>query len=48
VLHGEIQTENLPIQKTDESRQRLNATIGGGGPEIRLEATNGEVKVVGK
>ena len=48
VLHGDIRTENLPIQKTDESRQRLNATIGGGGPEIRLETTNGEVKVVGK
>ena len=48
VLHGEILTENLPVQKTDESRQRLNATIGGGGPEIRLETTNGEVKVVGK
>jgi DUF4097 and DUF4098 domain-containing protein YvlB len=48
ILHGEIQTENLPIQKTDESRQRLNATIGGGGPEIRIETTNGEVKVVGK
>lgn len=48
VLHGDITTENLPIQATGESRQRLNATIGGGGPEIRLETTNGEVRLVGK
>lgn len=48
VMHGEIQTENLPVQKTDESRQKLNATVGGGGPEIRLETTNGEVKLIGK
>jgi DUF4097 and DUF4098 domain-containing protein YvlB len=48
VLHGVIQTENLSIATTDETRQRLNATIGGGGPEIKLETTNGEVRVVGK
>ena len=48
VLHGAIQTENLPLQASEDSHQRLNATIGGGGPEIRLETTNGEVRVVGK
>jgi putative adhesin len=48
VLHGDIQTENLSLKMNEESRQRLDATMGGGGPEIRLETTNGEVRVVGK
>jgi DUF4097 and DUF4098 domain-containing protein YvlB len=48
VLHGEIQTENLSLKMNEESRQRLDATLGGGGPEIRLETTNGEVRFVGK
>jgi len=47
VLHGEIQAENLTLDKTEDTRQRLNATVGGGGPEIRLETTNGEVRVIG-
>jgi DUF4097 and DUF4098 domain-containing protein YvlB len=48
VLHGEIQTQNLSLQTTEESRQRLNANMGGGGPELRLEATNGEIRVIGR
>ncbi len=48
VVNGVIQTENLAVQATETSRRRLDATVGGGGPEIRLEATNGEIRVVGK
>src|SRR5262245_52847337 len=49
VLHGVISTENLSsLEKSEDSRQRLSATIGGGGPGIRLETTNGEVRVVGR
>lgn len=48
VMNGVIHTEHLQVQATDESRRRLDATVGGGGPEIRLESTNGEVRVVGR
>jgi DUF4097 and DUF4098 domain-containing protein YvlB len=48
VMNGRIATENLSITATEESRRRLDATIGGGGPEIRLETTNGEVRIVGR
>lgn len=48
VVNGTIRTENLAVQDSDSSRRRLDATIGGGGPDIRLEATNGEIRVVGK
>jgi DUF4097 and DUF4098 domain-containing protein YvlB len=48
VTNGRIGTENLQMQATEESRRRLDATIGGGGPEIRLDAMNGEIRVVGK
>jgi hypothetical protein len=48
VTNGRIGTENLQMQATEESRRRLDATIGGGGPEIRLDTVNGEIRVVGK
>lgn len=48
VTNGGIETENLQLQATEESRRRLDATIGGGGPEIRLESLNGAIRVVGK
>lgn len=48
VANGIVHTENLTVQATEQSNRRLDATIGGGGPEIRLETTNGEVRVVGK
>ena len=48
VTNGVISTENLEVKSSDESRRRLDATIGGGGPEIRLDTTNGEIRVVGK
>jgi hypothetical protein len=48
VANGVVHTENLAMQATTESRQRIDAAIGGGGPEIRLQATNGEVRVVGR
>lgn len=48
VTNGVIHTENLQMRATEESRRRLDATIGGGGPEIRLETLNGEIRVVGR
>jgi DUF4097 and DUF4098 domain-containing protein YvlB len=50
VTNGIVHTENLTIATTESSssHRRLDATIGGGGPEIRLDTTNGEVRIVGK
>jgi len=48
VANGVVHTENLTVQSTESSQRRLDGTIGGGGPEIRLDTTNGEVRIVGK
>ena len=48
VTNGAVQTENLSVQTTETSHRRLDGTIGGGGPEIRLDTTNGELRIVGK
>jgi DUF4097 and DUF4098 domain-containing protein YvlB len=48
VTNGIVHTENLNVQSTASSQRRLDGTIGGGGPEIRLDTTNGEVRIVGK
>ena len=48
VANGAIQTENLTVQATEESRRRLDATIGGGGPELRVETINGEITIRGR
>lgn len=48
VTNGAIQTENLKLQATEDSRRRLDATIGGGGPELRIETLNGEIRIVGR
>jgi len=48
VTNGVVETENLSVQSSDSSHRRLEGTIGSGGPEIRLETTNGEVKIRGR
>jgi hypothetical protein len=47
-VNGVVDTDNLDVAASESSRRRLDATVGGGGPEIRLETTNGEVRIVGK
>ena len=46
VSNGAIDVENLDLPKAE--RRRLDAPLNGGGPEIRLEATNGQVRLVGR
>ena len=46
ISNGDIQVENLDLPKAE--RRRLDAPLNGGGPEIRLEATNGEIRIVGR
>jgi DUF4097 and DUF4098 domain-containing protein YvlB len=48
VVNGVVHTENLSVASSESSFRRLDATLGGGGPEIRLDTTNGEVRIVGK
>ena len=45
-VNGRINVSNLPFEKDGEgSRRRLNGTINGGGPEIRIDMINGSIRV---
>lgn len=48
VSNGAIVTKNLDLAATEQSRRRLDASIGGGGPSIRLTTTNGLVELKGR
>lgn len=48
VTNGSISSENLTLQTTESSRRRLSGTLNGGGPEVRVETTNGSVSLRGK
>lgn len=48
VVNGGINTQNLDLSTTEKSAKRLEASIGGGGPTIRLEATNALIEVKGR
>lgn len=47
VTNGTISHENLDLQVTESSRRRLDGRLGTGGPSIRVETTNGAVRVIG-
>jgi len=48
VTNGAITMENLPLETSENSRRRLTGTLNGGGPEIRVETTNGAITLRGK
>jgi DUF4097 and DUF4098 domain-containing protein YvlB len=48
VTNGTIAQEGLQLSASEQSRKRLDATINGGGPLIRLETTNGRIHLKGK
>lgn len=48
VTNGGIDTSDLQLTVTEQSRRRLDASIGGGGPSIRLETTNGSIAIKGR
>ncbi|MFI5177372.1 MAG: DUF4097 family beta strand repeat-containing protein [Vicinamibacterales bacterium] len=48
VTNGTITTSDLELSASEQSRRRLEASIGGGGPVIRLETTNGLIQLKGK
>lgn len=45
VTNGGIDTEGLNVSVSEQSRRRLSATLNGGGPEVRVETTNGGVRI---
>ena len=48
VTNGAIRHDNIDLRVVEQSRRRLDATLNGGGPEIRLSATNGTVSIHGR
>jgi len=48
VSNGGIEADGFALAVTDQSRRRLDATINGGGAEVRLETTNGGIRIRGK
>ncbi len=45
VTNGAIRTDGLALNVSEQSRRRLDATLGSGGPPIKLETTNGAIRV---
>jgi Putative adhesin len=48
VTNGGITAGGLDVAVSEQSRRRLDGTIGGGGPLIRLQTTNGAVEIRGR
>ena len=48
VTNGGIRHSGLNLEIAEETRRRLDATIGGGGPTISLSATNGTLSIQGR
>ncbi|MDO8835821.1 MAG: DUF4097 family beta strand repeat-containing protein [Vicinamibacterales bacterium] len=44
-VNGGISVTDLPIEKTETSRRRLEGTLNGGGPAIRIETVNGGIRI---
>jgi hypothetical protein len=47
VTNGNITHENLDLQVIESSRRRLDGRLGTGGPAIRIETTNGAIRLIG-
>jgi hypothetical protein len=48
VTNGAISHENLDLIVSESSRRRLDGRLGSGGPTIRIETTNGAVRLIGR
>jgi DUF4097 and DUF4098 domain-containing protein YvlB len=46
--NGAIDPTGLDLKVSEQSRRALRATVGGGGPTIKLETTNGGIRVRGR
>jgi DUF4097 and DUF4098 domain-containing protein YvlB len=45
VTNGGIDTGGLTLETTESTRRRLEARLNGGGPQIRIEGTNGGIRI---
>jgi DUF4097 and DUF4098 domain-containing protein YvlB len=45
VTNGGIDTTGLQLETTESSRRRLEARLNGGGPQVRIEGTNGGIRI---
>ena len=45
VTNGGIDVNELPIETSEASRRRLEGRLNGGGPTIRIEGTNGGIRI---
>jgi hypothetical protein len=44
-VNGGIKVSDLNVEKTESSRRRLEGTLNGGGPAIKLETVNGGIRL---
>ena len=44
-VNGGIRVSDLTVEKTESSRRRLEGTLNGGGPAIKLETVNGGIRL---
>jgi DUF4097 and DUF4098 domain-containing protein YvlB len=45
ITNGGIDAGGLPLETTESSRRRLEATLNGGGIPVRIEGTNGGLRI---
>jgi hypothetical protein len=48
VTNGGISADGLSIETTESSRRRLEGRLNGGGPQVRLEGTNGGIRIASR
>lgn len=48
VMNGGISVGDLPVEASERSRRRLEGTLNGGGARVRLETTNGGIRLSGR
>ena len=48
VTNGGIEADGLSLERGESSRRRLDARLNGGGPTIRIEGTNGGIRINGR
>ena len=48
VTNGGISADGLPIEITESSWRRLEGRLNGGGPQVRLEGTNGGISIASR
>jgi hypothetical protein len=48
VTNGGIDTSGLQLETTESTRRKLEARLNGGGPMIRIEGTNGGIRIAAR